>query len=158
LVIIGGEAALADKVESWSQNTGNRVRLVNTYGPTEATVVATMCDLSGSAEKDSACHGVSIGRPIRNVQTYVLDRNRQPIPIGVPGELHIGGEGLARGYLNRPELTAETFIPNPFSSGRASCLYKTGDLVRTLPDGNPAIWSAPFPTVIWSFWDVSIIR
>ncbi|MBR8839704.1 MAG: AMP-binding protein [Stigonema ocellatum SAG 48.90 = DSM 106950] len=77
-----------------------------------------------------------IGRPIRNVQTYVLDRSKQPVPIGVPGELYIGGDGLARGYLNQPDLTEEKFIPNPFSNKPGSRLYKTGDKARYLPDGN----------------------
>ena len=78
-------------------------------------------------------NSVPIGKPISNTQIYILDRNLQPVPIGVAGELHIGGDGLARGYLNRPELTAQKFIPHPFDQGR---LYKTGDLARYLPDGN----------------------
>ncbi|MBC8229643.1 non-ribosomal peptide synthetase [bacterium] len=136
LVIIGGEKALPEPLVVWQKHVGQRVRLVNTYGPTEATVVATMCELSEEAEANTALQEVPIGRAIRNVQLYVLNRYLQPVPIGVPGELHIGGVGLARGYLNRPELTAEKFIPNPFSNEPGTCLYKTGDLVRYLPDGN----------------------
>ncbi|WP_287314905.1 AMP-binding protein, partial [Moorena sp. SIO1G6] len=79
---------------------------------------------------------VPIGRPVANTQIYILDSHLQPVPIGVPGELHIGGVGLARGYLNRPELTEQKFIPNPFSNEPGSRLYKTGDLARYLPDGN----------------------
>ncbi len=76
-----------------------------------------------------------IGRPISNTQIYLLDANLNPVPVGVPGELHIAGKGLARGYLNRPELTAEKFIPNPYSDEPGSRMYKTGDLARYLPDG-----------------------
>ena len=77
-----------------------------------------------------------IGKPIPNTQTYILDQLLNPVPIGVPGELHIGGDGLARGYLNRPDLTAEKFIPNPFSEQSGARLYKTGDLCCYLEDGN----------------------
>ena len=115
--------------ESW---TRPGLRFVNTYGPTEATITATMYyipdKLSGSL--------VPIGRPLPHRTVYVLDKEMQPTPIGVPGELHIGGACLARGYLNRPELTAEKFIPDPFSSIPGARLYKTGDLVRYRPDGN----------------------
>jgi aspartate racemase len=133
LVIIGGERALRERLSAWQQHVGQRVRLINTYGPTEATVVATMCELSGTVEATS--REVPIGRAIRNVQTHILDQHLQPVLVGVPGELYIGGAGLARGYLNRPELTAEKFIPHPFSAEPGARLYKTGDLVRYLPDG-----------------------
>src|SRR5438046_2943325 len=79
---------------------------------------------------------IPIGRPIGNTQVYILDRHLNAVPIGVSGELHIGGDGLARGYLNRPELTSEKFIPNPFSNEPASRIYKTGDLARYLPNGS----------------------
>jgi len=78
----------------------------------------------------------TLGRPIQNMQVYLLEHHGQPAPVGVPGELHIGGVGVARGYLNRPELTAERFIPDPFSGKPGARLYKTGDLARFLPDGN----------------------
>ncbi|MEG3971751.1 amino acid adenylation domain-containing protein, partial [Microcoleus sp. T2B6] len=133
LVIIGGEKALPDRLKTWLECVGERVRLVNNYGPTEATVGATICDLSVA---DTKLKELPIGRPLGNVQTYILDGNRQPVPIGIPGELHIGGAGLARGYLNRPDLTDERFIPNPFTDLPTSRLYKTGDLARYLPDGN----------------------
>ena len=133
LVIIGGEKALPERLKTWLECVGQQVRLVNTYGLTEATVVTTICDLSAA---DATLKELPIGRPLGNVQTYILDGNRQPVPIGIPGELHIGGAGLARGYLNRPELTGERFIRNPFSDFPTERLYKTGDLVRYLNDGN----------------------
>ena len=107
------------------------VNLHNLYGPTEACIDATFWTCKEGIERQV----VPIGRPIANTQTYILDEYLQPLPIGVPGELHIGGVGLARGYLNRPELTKEKFIPNPFEEGAKSRLYKTGDLARYLPDG-----------------------
>jgi amino acid adenylation domain-containing protein len=133
LIIIGGEKALPERLKTWLECVGERVRVVNNYGPTEATVGATICELSVA---DTTLKELPIGRPISNLQTYILDRYQQPVPLGVPGELHIGGDGLARGYLNRPDLTDEKFIPNPFSNEPGSRLYKTGDLVRYLPDGN----------------------
>lgn len=135
----GGERMLPERLAEWHNCVGTRVRLLNGYGPTETTVVATLCDLSDSAETGTGAREVSIGRPIRNVQAYVLDRYLNPVPIGVPGELYIGGDGLARGYRNRPELTAEVFIPNPFNGTHSQSnyrLYKTGDRARYLPDGN----------------------
>ncbi|NET02965.1 MAG: amino acid adenylation domain-containing protein, partial [Sphaerospermopsis sp. SIO1G1] len=105
--------------------------VVNNYGPTENTVVTTSCILETNQQQTSP----SIGKPIHNTKVYILDKNLQPVPIGVPGELYIGGQSLAKGYLNRPQLTAKTFIPNPFEDG-TSKLYKTGDLVRYLADGN----------------------
>jgi amino acid adenylation domain-containing protein len=104
--------------------------LVNNYGPTEATVVAT------SGKQEAHAPILHIGRPIANTQVYLLDAHLQPVPLGVAGEIHIGGAGVARGYLNRPELTAERFIADPFSSDPEARLYKTGDLARYLPDGN----------------------
>src|SRR5262249_17874552 len=96
--------------------------------PTEATVCATVfCDHSLRRGHPP------IGRPIANVQVYILDPQMEPVPIGVSGELYIGGAGVARGYLNLPQLTAERFLENPFARGR---VYKTGDVARWLPDGN----------------------
>jgi aspartate racemase len=108
-------------------------RLVNHYGPTENTVVTTWAPVAPVSEADAP---PPIGRPIANTQVYILDVQLQPVPIGVAGELYTSGDGLARGYLNRPELTAENFIPNPFSKDPATRIYKTGDLARYLPDGN----------------------
>ena len=109
--------------------------LINNYGPTEATVVAT----SGRVFP-TECVAIppSIGRPIANTQIYLLDERLRQVPIGTPGELCIGGAGLAKGYLNQPELTAEKFIPHPWSSEPGARIYKTGDLARYLPDGQIA--------------------
>ena len=136
LVIIGGERAVPERFTQWQKLVGDHVRLLNTYGPTEATVVATVWEPSGTAPKNELIRGIPIGRPISNVQTYILDKYLEPVPIGVPGELYIGGAGLARGYLNRPELTGDKFIPNPFSDEPGERLYRTGDLARYLSDGN----------------------
>ena len=107
--------------------------LFNEYGPTEATVWSSVYHCCSSEIAAS----VSIGCPIANTQIYLLDRNLHPVPFGVTGEVCISGDGLARGYLNRPDLTAERFIPNPFSNNRTGLrLYKTGDLARYLPNGN----------------------
>jgi amino acid adenylation domain-containing protein len=106
--------------------------LHNFYGPTEATINAT----HWACERASHRRKIPIGRPMPNTQTYLLDAQLQPVPIGVAGDLYIGGAGLARGYLNRPELTAEKFIPNPYSDVPGARLYMTGDLARYLPDGS----------------------
>ncbi len=106
--------------------------LWNMYGPTETTIWSTRQHV----QRDAAVSGpISIGRPIANTRVYILDGSLHPVPIGVSGELHIGGDGLARGYLNRPELTAETFIPDPFSDEPGARLYKTGDVARHRADG-----------------------
>ncbi|OLP20313.1 hypothetical protein BST81_00820 [Leptolyngbya sp. 'hensonii'] len=130
LVIIGGEQVLPSQVAVWQQLQGHLPALVNTYGPTEATIVATVYDIPTGSQSLQA---IPIGRPLEHVQTYVLDPMLQPVPIGIPGELCIGGMALARGYLNQPDLSTEKFVPNPFQAGR---LYRTGDRVRYLPDGN----------------------
>ncbi|MFP5274543.1 amino acid adenylation domain-containing protein [Coleofasciculus sp.] len=127
-VLVGGEQINPSMWERLSQAKPSH--FFNVYGPTECTVDSTVCDISVSKLKSV------IGRPIANTQIYILNSQRQPVPIGVPGELHIGGAGLARGYLNRPELTTEKFIPNPFSNEPGARLYKTGDKVRYLADGN----------------------
>jgi len=106
--------------------------LINGYGPTENTTF-TCCHTMRSGEKVDG--PIPIGSPVANTQVYILDRHRQPVPVGVPGELYIGGDGLARGYHGHPELTAEKFVPNPFSTSSDSRLYRTGDLARWLPDG-----------------------
>ncbi|MDQ1925190.1 amino acid adenylation domain-containing protein, partial [Massilia pseudoviolaceinigra] len=108
------------------------VELHNLYGPTEAAIDVT----SWYCKRDSYVGIVPIGRPIANTQIYILDTHLQPVPLGVAGEIYIGGAGVARGYLNRPDLTAERFIADPFSTEIGARLYKTGDLARYLPDGD----------------------
>ena len=108
-------------------------RLANHYGPTENTVVTTWAPVDPLTEADAP---PPIGRPICNTQVYILDHHLNPVPIGIPGELYISGDGLARGYLNRPELTVEKFLSSPFSEDPTARIYKTGDLARYLPNGN----------------------
>jgi amino acid adenylation domain-containing protein len=142
LVFIGGERVLPEKVKLWQEYVRDMLhslklveapQLLNAYGPTETTVVAMFFDLSNYIPENTQS-SIPIGRPIANTQTYILDTELQPVPIGVRGELYIGGAGLARGYLNRPDLTTEKFIQNPFNTSQR--LYKTGDYGRYLPDGN----------------------
>jgi amino acid adenylation domain-containing protein len=164
LLIIGGEKAFPDRLLTWYKQAGSQIRLVNTYGLTEATAVATLGDLSRPGEEALERQTVPIGRPMGNVEVYILDDNLTPAPVGEIGELYIGGAGVGRGYLNRPELTAEKFIPNPFNTNKklrikneelriedeetnlnqpdfsflifnSSLLYKTGDLARYRRDG-----------------------
>ena len=130
--IIGGENLLAEHIAFWQTAAPDTV-LINEYGPTE-TVVGCCVYQVPTGQHHSGI--IPIGRPIANTQLYVLDRYLQPVPVGVPGELYIGGAGLARGYLNRPDLTAQTFIPDPFSDQPGARLYKTGDLACHRPDGN----------------------
>src|SRR5581483_1307785 len=114
LVILGGERARPDCARTWQARFGARARLLNTYGPTEATIVTTMFDVPADPA-DPALVEVPIGRAIPHARTYVLNRRLELQTIGAPGELCIGGAGLSRGYLNRPDLTADRFIPDPFS-------------------------------------------
>lgn len=132
-VLTGGEAVSADHVRKAYEHCP-ALRIVNGYGPTENTTFTTCYPIA--REHVQHLPTVPIGMPISNTTTYILDTELNPVPIGVIGELYTGGEGLARGYLNRPDLTAENFIPNPFSQEPGERLYKTGDLVRHLPDGN----------------------
>lgn len=133
LVIMGGEKALPERLASWRQSASAEIRLLNTYGPTETTIVATVCDITNT-RLDSNFE-VPIGRPLGEAILYVLDPAFRPVPIGVPGELYIGGAGVARGYLKRAELTAQKFVANPFGDARAPRLYRTGDVVRYQADG-----------------------
>jgi amino acid adenylation domain-containing protein len=135
LVIIGGEKVSPKRLADWQKSVSRRCRLVNTYGPTEATVVATACDLSDVEARDASAMPVSIGRPIANARAFVLDRQLNLVPVGVGGELFIGGIGLARGYRNDPDLTAEKFLFKDIGSGSKERLYRTGDLARYRRDG-----------------------
>ncbi|MGH7824201.1 MAG: amino acid adenylation domain-containing protein [Candidatus Binatia bacterium] len=134
LVVVGSDKVLSEKFSIWQKTIGERVRLCNAYGPTETTITATLYEPSAATQGSTDC--LPIGRPIGNTRAYVLDESLNRVPAGAPGELHIGGAGLARGYLNLSQLTAEKFIPDPFSKRRGDRLYRTGDLVRRLPDGN----------------------
>jgi amino acid adenylation domain-containing protein len=130
LCISSGEALAAELVQR-SRELLPACRLLNLYGASEVAADVTAYD---TAVMDPAASHVPIGRPIANTQLYLLDRHLEPVPIGVPGELYIGG-GLARGYLHRPELTAERFVPHPYSDAPGARLYKTGDLACYRPDG-----------------------
>src|SRR5262249_23648603 len=125
-LIVGGEKCPPELVARWGRDR----HFIIAYGPTETTVCATV----------SVCDAVdevpAIGRPITNVNAYVLGGDRCLLPPGIPGELYIGGEGLTRGYINQPDMTAERFIPNALAGGPGTILYRTGDLVRYRLDGN----------------------
>ncbi len=130
--IIGGENLTSDHISFWLQHAPN-TRLINEYGPTETVVGCMNYDTPHEFRKAGS---VPIGFPIANMQIYLLDKKLEPVPIGVAGEMYIGGVAVARGYLNRPDLTAEKFIPDPFRGVPGARLYRTGDLARYLPDGN----------------------
>jgi amino acid adenylation domain-containing protein len=136
LFIVGGDTMLPDILKLWQRTPVNSIRLLNAYGPTETTITATAFEIAPRPGENTADQWVPIGRPLANRAIYILDQHGNPVPIGVHGHLHIGGMGLARGYLNRPELTAEKFIPDPFSAMPGARMYKTGDLARYRPDGN----------------------
>jgi amino acid adenylation domain-containing protein/thioester reductase-like protein len=147
LVIIGGERALPQWLEAWQARVAMDVRLVNSYGPTEGTVVSTLCDIAGKNAVAIDGRVLPIGQPLDNIATYVLDESLQPVAVGETGELYIGGFGLARGYLNQPSLTSEKFIRVATADStvearesQPTCetqrLYKTGDLVRYRQDGH----------------------
>jgi amino acid adenylation domain-containing protein len=125
-ILCGGEALPRDLADALLARSAS---VWNMYGPTETTIWSATCRVEPGPGP------VPIGPPIANTEFYVLDPKGQPVPLGVPGELHIGGDGVARGYWNRPQLTAEKFIPDPFRGDSSSRLYKTGDLVRYRPDG-----------------------
>jgi len=134
LVILGGEKASTKAYRVWEKFAGKRVRLINTYGPTEASVIVTAFEprrFPAATLGDS----LPLGHPVASARIHLLDQNLQPVPLGHAGELHIGGPPLARGYLNQPEQTAQKFIADPFSADSSARLYKTGDLARYTTDG-----------------------
>lgn len=127
-VLVGGEAVSPELARKLAATCGS---VWNMYGPTETTIWSSLYGVEGRDERN-----VPIGKAIANTSLYVLDANRQPLPLGSEGELYIGGEGLARGYFERPQLTTEKFVPDPFSDRPGARMYRTGDLVRYRPDGN----------------------
>jgi thioesterase domain-containing protein/acyl carrier protein len=132
-LLIGGEALSVPHVRRGLALLPN-TEIINGYGPTESTTFT--CCYRIPRQLDDNLTSIPIGRPIANTEIYILDSHRKPVPIGVAGEIYIGGDGLARGYLNRRELTEEKFVAHPFSGEAGARLYRTGDLARYLPDGN----------------------
>lgn len=133
LVIVGGEKARTNSLAAWQRAVGSRVRWVNTYGPTEASIAVTRFEPEPGAEIPA---NIPIGRPVENCRIYLLDDHFRPVPVGAAGELCIGGACVAQGYFQRPELTAEKFIFDPFSEDPQARVYRTGDLARYLPNGD----------------------
>ena len=141
LVAMGGDKGLPEHFEATQQLLGTQTCVMNVYGPTETTVTNTAYhytqeDGSNGDVGTKRTQSIPIGRPVANTQVYVLDQKLQPVSIGLTGEIYIGGESVARGYLNQAALTAERFVPNPFSHTPGARLYRTGDLARFNPDGN----------------------
>jgi amino acid adenylation domain-containing protein len=134
LLIAGSDTWYVREYREFKRLCGLGTRVINSYGVAEATIDSTFFEGSVAARPDEGV--VPIGRPFANAEVYVLDPALQPVPVGVPGELYLGGVGLALGYLNRPELTAQKFIPHPFRAEPGARLYKTGDLARYRADGN----------------------
>jgi amino acid adenylation domain-containing protein len=132
VIILGGENLLSTTTRYWREHAP-QTRLYNEYGPTETVVGSCIYEVG---ERESENVSVPIGKPIVNTEIYILNSHQHPAPVGVAGEIYIGGAGVTRGYLNQPALTAEKFIPHPFSTEPGARLYRTGDLARYLPDGN----------------------
>ncbi|HEX8815442.1 MAG TPA: amino acid adenylation domain-containing protein [Terriglobales bacterium] len=134
MVILGGEKGSTKVFRAWQKISGNRVRLINTYGPTEASVIVSAFEPARFPDAELG-DSLPLGLPACNATIILLDEDLKPVPQGTPGELHIGGPPLARGYLNHPDLTAKKFIPDPFSEDPSARLYKTGDMARYAPNG-----------------------
>ncbi|HWS55025.1 MAG TPA: amino acid adenylation domain-containing protein, partial [Pyrinomonadaceae bacterium] len=134
LWVVGSEVVSPEGVRAWASTPFASARLVNAYGTTETTITSTLYEIRAGEDADGG--RIPLGRPTPNVTAYILDEKGAVVPVGVRGELHVGGEGVARGYLNRPGLTAEKFIPDRFSTSPGARLYRTGDLARYRPDGN----------------------
>ena len=132
VLVVAGEAFTRATLDRW-RTLAPDTRLINEYGPTEASVGSTVFPVPAQGDPGDV---LPIGRPLPNMRTYVLDSALQPVPVGVAGELYVGGTGVARGYANRPDLTAERFLPDPYGAEPGARLYRTGDLARHLPDGN----------------------
>jgi len=135
LVLTGGEMMSPKHLGLWQQTPLKKVRIFNSYGLTESTN-STAFEIPLSLQENTSFHRIPIGRPMRNRAAYILDQNGAPLPMGVPGMLHIDSHSLAQGYLHQPSLTAETFTPNPFSNEPGRRLLKTGDIARYRQDGN----------------------
>jgi non-ribosomal peptide synthetase component F len=136
LLVVGGDSPDVDRISKWISIIGQPVRFINAYGPTEATITSTYYEIKDHADFLDNYTFVPIGRPIPNVRTFILDAQLKPVPVGIPGELYIGGVGVARGYRNRPELSVSSFLSDPISIDPGARMYKTGDLARFLPDSN----------------------
>ncbi len=136
LTIVGGESPRWEQIREWRECNGTRSRLVQAYGPTETTITATIYEVECEADEREATRGrVPIGRPVANTEVYVLNRRLELQPVGMRGEVYVGGESLARGYVNHPEWTAERFVPDPFSGRSGARLFRSGDEGRWRADG-----------------------
>ncbi len=131
VVIIGGEKAAKEIYHTWAKNVKSDVMLLNTYGPTETTIIATWQEAASNLGSDFL-----IGKPLPNVKVYVLDNNMQPLPPGIPGELFIGGAQVAHGYIGQEELTKQVFVEHKFPDNTRDRIYRTGDIVRFTADGS----------------------
>ncbi len=133
-VFLGGEPISLSRLSEWIDASPQGTEIVNTYGPTECTDISTSYRISSGTRSSDT--GVPIGKPIFNVQVYILDENQQVLPVGRVGELYIGGRGVGPGYINDSSLTLQKFVPNPYAKDTKERMYRTGDIVRFLPDGN----------------------